>query len=129
MGDEETEPRVGIFWTWKGQLFHAESCPLSRGVRTTVSIDYPIGHYNAWFLMERRGLLNRLPPELRDEYDAIPRGRIIYHLNREAFIIYHGDEYGPAMQATLMEMFRLPADTVVDEVDMHYNPLPEDFLF
>ena len=39
------EPEVGIFWTYEGKIFHIESSPLSKAVRTRVSIDYAVGHY------------------------------------------------------------------------------------
>ena len=123
------EPEVGIFWTYEGKIFHIESSPLSRAVRTRVSIDYAVGHYAAWFRMGKQGLLDQLPPHMRDEYDSIFRGRVIYLFDKEAFVVYHGDHFNDAMFREIIRTLHLPEDAVYDEVDEHYNPLPDDFLF
>ena len=123
------EPRVGIFWIHEGKIFHAESSPISRATRTRISIDYATGHYAAWFIMEKRGILNQLPPHMRDEYDSISRGRVVYLLEKESYVIYHGDNFSSSIHREIMEVFNLPEESTIDDVDEHYNPLPEDFLF
>lgn len=124
-----SEPEVGIFWVYGGKLFHVESTPISRAVQTQVSIDYANGHYAAWFVMEKQGILKQLPPHMRDEYDSIPRGRVVYLNEKESFVIYHGDDFNQEIHRELMEHLHLPLDGTIDEIDEHYNPLPEDFLF
>ena len=123
------EPEVGIFWTYEGRLFHLESAPISKAVHTRVSVDYANGHYASWFVMGKRGILDSLPPHMRDEYDAIPRGRIVYLFSRKTFVIYHGNDYNPTIQSTIVKRLHLPEGLYVDEIDEHYNPLPDDFLF
>ncbi len=123
------EPRVGIFWIHEGKLFHAESSAISKATRTRISIDYATGHYAAWFIMSKRGILEELPPHMRDEYDSISRGRVVYLLEKESYVIYHGDDFNKSIHAEIMNLFCLPEDTTIDDVDEHYNPLPEDFLF
>lgn len=124
-----SEPRVGIFWSYQNQIFHHESAPFSEGVHTTISVDYEVGHYAAWFLMEKRGLLDKLPRNLRYEYDSIPRGRVVYLFKKKKFLLYHGDSFSNEEKQTIMEAFHLPPDETLDDIDMHYNPLPEDFVF
>lgn len=124
-----TEPRVGIFWSYESKLFHCESSPLSEGVKTRISIDYAVGHYAAWFIMGKRGVLDRLPKTLRGEYDSIPRGRVVYLLKKEKFVVYHGDDFDDHQYKELIELFHLPREKTIDRIDMHYNPLPEDFTF
>jgi len=126
---DEAESEVGIFWTYEGKLFHIESEPLSKGVKTMVGIDYNGGHYAAWLIMANRGILDQLPHALRDEYDSISRGRVVYLFKREAFVIYHGDEFNDAILDELLKTLHLPPDATYDEVDEHYNPLPDDFVF
>ncbi len=126
---DETEPMVGIFWTYNGKLFHHESSPCSKAVQTRISIDYAVGHYAAWFIMEKKGLLKRLPPHMRDEYDSIPRGRVVYLFDHDCFVIYHGDDFNEEIRGEIMNLFRLPLGKIRDEVDEHYNPLPDDYLF
>ncbi len=123
------EPRVGIFWIHEGKLFHAESSPRSKAAHTRISIDYATGHYAAWFIMGKRGILEELPPHMRDEYDSISRGRVVYLLEKESYVIYHGDDYNESIHREIMEIFNLPEDATIDGIDEHYNPLPEDFLF
>ncbi len=126
---ELNEPHVGIFWSYENRIFHIESSPLSKGIRTLVSIDYAVGHYAAWFLMAKRGILNRLPAFLRDEYDSIPRGRVVYLFENRSFVIYHGDEFSDVQYRSLIDSMNLPQDRTIDVIDEHYNPLPDDFLF
>lgn len=123
------EPRVGIFWSYNNRIFHHESSPFSEGIQTTISVDYEVGHYAAWFLMEKRGLLKSLPETLRYEYDSIPRGRVVYLFKKERFVLYHGDDFTENEKKIIMEAFNLPEDKTLDDIDMHYNPLPEDFEF
>jgi hypothetical protein len=124
-----SEPRVGIFWSYENSLFHCESSPLSEGVKTRISIDYEVGHYAAWFIMNKKGILDRIPKKLRSEYDSIPRGRVVYLLKKEKFVVYHGDEFDSRQYDELIKLFNLPKEKTIDRIDMHYNPLPEDFTF
>ena len=123
------EPCVGIFWSYDDKLFHCEYSPLSEGVKTRISIDYEVGHYAAWFIMAKRGLLEKLPQNLRAEYDSIPRGRVVYLLKKEKFVVYHGDAFDVHQYERIKTLFHLPHDKTIERIDMHYNPLPEDFTF
>ena len=125
----DPEPRVGIFWSYQNNLFHAESAPITQGMITTISVDYKVGHYAAWFLMEKQGLLDKLPPSFRSEYDTIPRGRVVYLFRKKKFVIYHGDDFTSQELEEIKALFCLPEEWTIDDIDMHYNPLPEDFEF
>ena len=124
-----SEPCVGIFWSYKDKLFHCEYSPLSKGIRTRISIDYEVGHYAAWSIMARRGILDKLPQNLRAEYDSIPRGRVLYLLKSEKFVVYHGNEFDDSQYKRIKTLFNLPEEKTIERIDMHYNPLPEDFTF
>ena len=39
----DPEPRVGIFWSYQNNLFHAESSPITEGMITSISVDYKVG--------------------------------------------------------------------------------------
>ncbi len=125
----DPEPRVGIFWSYQNSLYYDESSPVTQGMITTISVDYKVGHYAAWFLMEKKGVLKRLPLQLRSEYDLIPRGRVVYLFRKKKFVIYHGDDFSEKEHRQVMEAFNLPPEWTIDDIDMHYNPLPEDFEF
>jgi hypothetical protein len=79
--------------------------------------------------MEKKGLLDKLPPSLRSEYDTIPRGRVVYLFRKNKFVVYHGDDFTPAELEEIKTLFCLPEEWTIDDIDMHYNPLPEDFEF
>ena len=123
------EPCVGIFWSYDNRLFHCEYSPLTEGIKTRISIDYEVGHYAAWFIMAKTGILDKLPQNLRAEYDSIPRGRVVYLLKREKFVVYHGDEFDDSQYDNIKKLFNLPEEMTIERIDMHYNPLPEDFTF
>ncbi|MDA3958344.1 hypothetical protein [Oceanispirochaeta sp.] len=125
----DPEPCVGIFWSYQNSLFHAESSLVTRGMSTSISVDYKVGHYAAWFLMQKRGILDKLPPSYRSEYDMIPRGRVVYLFRKKKFVIYHGDDFTERECSDIKSIFSLPEEWTIDDVDMHYNPLPEDFEF
>lgn len=133
MEEEAKKPgggaRVGIYWMYQKKLFHVASEPVDEGLRTTISVDGHFGHYQLWPVMARQGVLDALPEDLRDEYDYIDRGRVIYVFARESYVIYHGSDFDEEDRQKIVEAFCLEGETVVDEVDEHYNPLPEDFLF
>ncbi len=125
----DPEPRVGIFWCYRGSLFYDESAAVTEGMITSISVDYKVGHYAAWFMMEKKGVLKKLPLTLRSEYDLIPRGRVIYLFKKQKFVIYHGDDFSEKEHQQVIEAFKLPPEWTIDDIDMHYNPLPEDFEF
>lgn len=123
------KPQIGIFWSYKNKIFHIEGSNLEDGIETSVSRDYAIGHYNAWFVMAKNGVLDKLPKSMQDEYDSIPRGRVVYLFEKKKFVIYHGDEFTQAEKEEIIKAFNLPKNETIDDIDMHYNPLPEDFEF
>ena len=125
----DPEPRVGIFWCYQKRLFYSESSPVTQGMITSISVDYKVGHYAAWFLMQKKGVLDRLPLSLHFEYDLIPRGRVIYLFRKNKFVIYHGDDFSQREHEEVTNAFNLPPELTTDDIDMHYNPLPEDFEF
>jgi hypothetical protein len=125
----DDEPCVGIFWSYQNAIFHAEYSPVTQGMITTISVDYKVGHYAAWFLMQKKGILDKLPPSYRSEYDSIPRGRVVYLFRKKKFVIYHGDDFTTDERSEILSRFSLPPEWTIDDVDMHYNPLPEDFKF
>ena len=125
----DPEPHVGIFWCYQGALFYNESSPVTSGMITSISVDYKVGHYAAWFIMSKKGVLDKLPLTFRSEYDLIPRGRVVYLFRKKKFVIYHGDDFSSREHDQVMKAFHLPKEWTIDDIDMHYNPLPEDFEF
>ncbi len=124
-----SEPEVGIYWLYDGDIFHQNSVPVSVGIEYGTAVNGTADHYREWSSLQKARVTQTLPLELREEYDSIPRGRVIYHKDTDRYVIFHGDSTTQEDLAKIREAFNLPQDKTVNEVDFHYNPLPEDFEF
>ena len=96
-GGGEAVPGVGIFWGLRAEA-DARTI-LSVGVSLTEAeaygdcLTYPGGHHDVWEAwrrlppaeLQRRGLTIALREH---EYDAVPRGRIVYEVGAARFILY-----------------------------------------
>ena len=93
----ETDPRVGIYWG----LIHAAN-ELELVVDTTSLpeaepygdfLTHPRGHYEVWESWQQtgpQGLARMKLPKLIawTEYEAIPRGRVVYNTTTRHFTVY-----------------------------------------
>jgi hypothetical protein len=88
--------RVGIFWGVpdgsRTVLVH-DAIPLSEGEPYGETLTYPGGHadvWEGWAKMGVTGLKRRgLPAAIAyAEYDAVPRGRVVYMNTEKQFVIY-----------------------------------------
>jgi hypothetical protein len=97
------------------------------------ALTLPDGHYETWEVWRRRTL--PLPdPALRPvvastEYDAWPRGRVVYERTPNRFVVYaDGQLLGAARLARILMAFALPPDRTSALSDPHYRyatQLPE----
>ncbi|MBW8003809.1 MAG: hypothetical protein FVQ80_17725 [Planctomycetes bacterium] len=115
--------------TIQGKIFHIDSVPVSEGEPWGDFINGPTDHHKEWGYLKRHGILKELPPQFRDKYDSIPRGRVVYSKSKDKYIILHGDSISSQDLPQIYEEFRLPSQRTIDVVDSHYNPLPDDFEF
>ena len=123
------EPEVGIYWMYNGDIFHQNSVPVSVGIEYGTAVNGTADHYHEWRSLQKSGATQTLPAELQEEYDTISRGRVVYHKDDDRYVIFHGDSTTQEDLAKIRRSFNLPHENTVDEVDFHYNPLPEDFDF
>jgi hypothetical protein len=86
------EPKVGIFWLFKGKLI-IDSTPLSDAEPYGDSLGHAIGHIDHWAVLQKRAAV---PSEV--EYEEPPRGRVVYdkrearfHLLADRCILAHKD--------------------------------------
>ena len=87
---------IGIFWRVpfrSGFVLVADAIPLSAAELYGDCLTYPRGHYEVWEEWRRLSaseLLQRnIPPTVRGyEYEALPRGRIVYKKLQKRFTIY-----------------------------------------
>ena len=121
--------RIGIYWFYQEELFAAFTQAVEAGEQSAVAVDSTFSHWHEWEVLRERGQLLSLPEELRDEYDAIPRGRVLFRVKTGVFVILHGSEFSRTQQESVIDRFGLTRQPVTDEWDEHYDPLPEEFSF
>ena len=112
--------KVGIFWVYQGQLI-AAAVPLQDGIDDGDFINGPFDHLAYW------EIVRRTMPALRTvEYDAVPRGRVLYKKVEGRCVVYmdkvlHREE----VKTGIMTHFELPAATPF-LTDIHYTTTPAD---
>lgn len=113
---EKREPMVGIFWLINGKLI-LDGVPVSSAERYGAVLGYPTGHVDYWAKLQRDGVV---PVEV--EYEEHPRGRVLYHAEKEEFVLL-ADKCILLHKKAVCEVrraFSLP-DSTVPETDCHYR--------
>ncbi|WP_198368260.1 hypothetical protein [Roseomonas sp. KE0001] len=124
------EPLLGIFWfvADASGITHllVRSCPLDTAELYGDRLTFPHGHYDTWEAWRRRAL--PLPaPALRPivvatEYDAWPRGRIVFERPPSRFVIYADRQLlAPVRLARVLTAFALPQEQTSVCPDLHYS--------
>ena len=112
--------QVGIFWIYRGQLI-LKAVPLQDGLDDGDFINGPEDHLSYW------DTVRRTRPALRSvEYDAVPRGRVLYKKAEGQCYVYmdkvlHHED----VKTMLRHHFALPAETPF-YTDIHYTTTPAD---
>ena len=80
-------------------------------------INIPDGHYETWEKV--RKALGKLP----EDYTSYPRGRIVYRINDQKFLVYMNRNTSrmPGLKKGIIREFQLPADQVEFIHDSHYE--------
>lgn len=108
----KTEIHVGIWWH-HGQKLIGFVQPVKAVQEPRTLIDSDLTHADAWDFARRR---LSCPSDV--EYFAIPRGRILWHSERETGILYHGNATQAGVLSVLAKLFGLPRwEALLDE---HY---------
>jgi hypothetical protein len=112
--------KVGIFWFYQGRSLVA-AIPLQDGIEDELAINGPYDHLPYWETVRRS------VPALRTvEYDAIPRGRVLYKKAGRRCVVYmdkvlHRD----ISKRAIRHHFALPSATPF-LIDIHSTTTPED---
>jgi hypothetical protein len=125
-----TRPTLGIFWAVTGPDERARllthPCALSDGESYGDCITSPAAHFQVWEAWRRR--LPKPPLALlgpiiaRDEYEIWPRGRIVYELTPNRFVIYADRKLlAPAWLGQIKARFHLPSQRTIARSDLHYS--------
>ena len=112
------KPRVGLFWYYKasvlGDLYDLSEAELYGAVLGPKS-----DHYRFWSNIQRS------VPALTDtEYEYIPRGRVLFDLDRDGFLIISSKRVisGKTSLKAIKRKFALPEDVPVFlAADLHYE--------
>ena len=112
--------KVGIFWVYKTQPIIA-AVPLAEGMDDGDFINGPYDHLPYW-----ETIRHTMPALRLVEYDAVPRGRVLYKKAEGRCYVYmdkvlHRD----VVKQVIRHYFELPADTPF-LTDLHYTTTPED---
>lgn len=126
--------RIGIFWWFRGQLL-ARSVPFAQAERRGQRLDSPQAHVTEWprLIAQHRKALPLLSVL---EYDEVPRGRVVFHILTQTFVIYmdeslfeksaSGLRANPDVAEALRRTFALQGLTVRFATDPHYRLLARE---
>lgn len=131
-GGEAPVPSVGIFWGVPDggrTVLVTDRTPLAGAEPYGDCLTHPRGHHEVWeawreigaTALARRGL----PPAIAGhEYEAFPRGRVVYMRGPALFTLY-ADRHlqGPEAIAELVRLFGLAGERHVVRSDAHYRTL------
>jgi hypothetical protein len=125
---QDDEPELGIFWVVeiaKGEVrLLAAGCSLNEAETYGDCLTFGPGHYDVWERWRRDRILD---PALRAvtqlfEYEAWPRGRIVFNRARDRFILYADRKLiTPNTIRHIQARFHLPPDHAAVETDFHYQ--------
>ena len=108
----KTEIYVGIWWHHEQKLIGFAQ-PITAIQEPRTLIDSDLTHADAWDFARRQ---LSCPSDV--EYFAIPRGRILWHSERETGILYHGNATQAGVLSVLAKLFGLPRWEA--HLDEHY---------
>ncbi|GJE41589.1 hypothetical protein [Methylobacterium soli] len=129
---ETPGPSVGIFWgvpEGGRMVLVTDRTPLAEAEAYGDCLTHPHGHYEVWEAWRRLGAttLRRrgLPPAIAgNEYEAFPRGRVVYMRGPALFTLYADRRLQkPETIAELVLRFGLAAECYAVRSDAHYRTL------
>ena len=116
-GGDKSEPRVGIFWLFDGQLI-IDSTPVPDAEPYGVRMTHAISHIDHWTKLQERG---KVPGYV--EYEEPPRGRVVMDTQTQRWIIYADVCIRQSAMASseIFGSFNLPTDKTDFRNDGHYR--------
>jgi hypothetical protein len=125
-----TPPSLGIFWAVLGPDGRTRLLPHPSALIDAETygdcITSPAAHHETWEAWRRGRLKPPLaflaPIILRDQYEHWPRGRIVYELTPDRFVVYADRQLlAPAWLAQIKACFHLPPERTIARSDLHYS--------
>lgn len=124
-------PHVGFFWFIReAGSWHlvADRIPLAEAEPYGDCRTHPGGHYELWTMLANKGhswlKANGFPTLIASsEYEAHPRGRVVYDTVLEGFVIYLDPRISaPRFRSCLKVAFGLGGQEIIIRRDAHYRP-------
>ena len=114
--DEDGISQVGIFWIFPDRLL-TFGVPYNAGEKYGDFINAPDGHYETW------GELTKVSRKLPEDYTSYPRGRIVYRIKDQKFLVYLNWKHikNARIKNRIIKEFCLPVDQVEFIHDRHYE--------
>ena len=108
---------IGIFWIYKSKIY-AKTISKSQIKPINAFIDSDFAHYKEW---DKISLQNR---ELYlYEYEDIPRGRVVYDIEKNQYIIYCNEMLlkDKISKNLILKEFKLTKKNFIFKEDEHYK--------
>ena len=112
VSQNKTNIHVGIWWH-NGQQLVGFAQPIVAVQEPRTLIDSDLSHADVWDMARRR---LSCPSDV--EYFTIPRGRVLWHTDREMGILYHGNATQAGVLSLVAKLFGLPRWEA--RIDEHY---------
>ena len=110
---------IGIFWIYNSQIY-LKSIDKNEIKAINCFIDSDFSHYKTW---------DDISLQHKDfylyEYEDIPRGRVVYSVEKQIVIIYANDNIviSDEARSLIIDRFKLKTKKVIFKYDEHYGIL------
>jgi len=108
---------IGIFWVYNSKIYFTsvekENIKAINGFK-----DSDFAHYQVW---------NEISSQNKDfylyEYEDIPRGRVVYDVENQQYVVYANNDIISSNEANLLVInaFNLKGEKVLFKYDEHYE--------
>lgn len=122
-----TSGNVGIWWYYNNQEVWAEMCPADEGQADSRYIQFSSdkNHFTEWNKVVNDNVSDiTLREQIRyDSYKSLPRGRVIFDLLTQSYIITCGSELKSNLEfkRNICDAFEIPMNrTDVEIIPNHY---------
>lgn len=109
--------RIGIFWFYDNKVIGVAHDFSLKEADSIGLIDSPYTHIEYWKNVQSEY------PELRAyEYEQIPRGRVIYDMNKGKVIVYMDKTLFTSRTASkIYDFFDIDSESAIPRKDPHYR--------
>ncbi len=110
--------KIGIFWYYNNKVI-GKTYNLLEAEKYGDFLSPILGHYDYWNQIQKA-----LPELYYEEYEYIPRGRIVYDTTKDHFVLLSSKKIikNKTILKAIKEFFSIPEDAkFVAKSDLHYE--------